>query len=204
MSWFNEWALWYLGLGKYKGHRRQRNLRPPAPKRIPLRAWVLLRTRISPLKAEVRLRARTVSYWLWGIAHEPQIHYRQFRKMEWLKTPWRLKSLPRYADCSEFVTDGIVWAGGKDPNRQGNSGIGNTNTMYAVLPHIPLKEVKAGDIGIFGTYPNTTHAIGFLEDGTEKNPWVMSHGQERGPIKIRLSEEKDYHKGEKLTCLRSI
>jgi hypothetical protein len=204
MAWFNEWAYWYLGLGKYTGHRRQKSWRPPAPKRIPARAWSLLLSKFSALLAERRLRNRIVAYLLWGCQPkvEPKIHYQQKRAMEWLKQAWRLKSLPRWADCSEFYTDACAWAGAPDPNGLGYSGLGNTNTLWANLPKITKDELEPGDAIIFGTYPRTSHVVGVVEVGSD--PLVVSHGMERGPIKLPLSEEAGYHKNESISYRRAF
>lgn len=148
-----------------------------------------------------QLRARIVSYWTWGIAHEPQIHYRQARPMEDVRSPSRLKGLPRWADCSEFVTDGYAYAGAPDPNGRGYDGQGYTGTLLTHGKKISQSSLLPGDIVVFGRAPGV-HVCGVLSAG--KDPLLASHGQERGPIKISLSAEKKYHAGETVTCLRAL
>jgi hypothetical protein len=134
------------------------------------------------------MRAKIVSYWYWGIAHEPQIHYAQERPMEFLKAPKRLKSLPRTADCSEFFTDGYAYAGADDPNGLGYSGKGYTGTL---LTHGEVALVlRPGDAVIRGSLTGD-HVYGVLEGG--ENPLLMSHGWEGGPRLTSLNAARvDY------------
>ena len=148
-----------------------------------------------------QLRARIVSYWLWGIAHESQIHYRQARPMEDVRSSSRLKMLPRWADCSEFVTDGYAYAGAPDPNGLNYSGAGYTGTLLTHGAKISQSSLLPGDLVVFGRSPGV-HVCGVLAAGVD--PLLASHGQEAGPIKISLSVEKKYHAGETVTCLRTL
>ena len=198
MAWFPKWARWYLGRKEFKGHARDRDLRPPAPRKIPLAAWARLHKLIAPVSADARMRAAIVSYLLWGIANEPQIHYARQRPMEDVRAPLRLKTLPRTADCSEFVTDAYAWAGAPDPNGLGYSGAGYTGTLLDHGKKIPMSQTLPGDLVDFGN----EHVCAVLEAG--RDPLLASHGQERGPIAIRLSVEKGYHKGRAVTFLRSL
>lgn len=201
MSWFPEWARWYLGLREYKTHKRDPHWRPSAPKRIPASAWARLLKVIAQGSAETRLRAKIVDYLLWGIKNEPKIHYRQARPMEDVKHPLRLKVLPRWADCSEFVTDAYAWAGAPDPNGLGYSGLGYTGTLLTHGRKIKVSQLLPGDLVVFGKAPGV-HVCGVLVSGSD--PLLASHGQEAGPIKIRLSAERKYHSGELVTCLRAL
>ena len=169
-------------------------MRPPAPKRIPAWAWARLDAFLRPATSVDRLRSRIVSYWRWGIANEPAIHYRQERPMEDLRNPARLKGLPRWADCSEFVTDGYAWAGADDPNRCGYSGAGYTGTLLAYGRPIALSEALPGDVLVLGA-GDGRHACGVLE-ADDVDPLLVSHGQERGPIAIRYSVERAYFAAE--------
>jgi hypothetical protein len=150
---------------------------------------------------EKRLRARIVSYWLWGINHEPQIHYAQQRPMENVRNPSKLKTLPRTADCSEFVTDGYASAGAPDPNGRGFDGQGYTGTLLTHGTKIRQSALQPGDLVVFGKYPGE-HVCGVLESGSD--PLLASHGQERGPVAIRLSVEKTYHSGQAVIFLRAL
>jgi hypothetical protein len=145
----------------------------------------------APLPSSSTLqRARILEFCRWGIQNEPQIHYAQFRPMERLHTPNELRKLPRDADCSEFATDAYAYADAPDPNGNDYNGTGYTGTLLAHCRHIPKAAAKAGDLAVFGATPGH-HVVVLLEDGTANggDPLVCSHGQERGPLAIRLSAE---------------
>lgn len=134
------------------------------------------------------IRAKIVEFCRWSIAHEAGWHYAQQRPMERLRTPAQLKQLPRDADCSEHATDAYAYAGGPDPNGNDFDGTGFTGTMLAHCRHIPRAQAKPGDLVVFGP-GSGRHVVVLLEPGTTADPLVCSHGQERGPIAIRLSAE---------------
>lgn len=137
---------------------------------------------------EVQLRARILEFCRWGIQNEAQIHYAQFRPMERVKTPAELRSLPRSCDCSEFATDAYAYARAPDPNGADYNGTGFTGTMLAHCRHIPPAQAKPGDLVVFGP-GSGHHVVVLLESGTVADPLVCSHGQESGPVAIRLSAE---------------
>lgn len=135
------------------------------------------------------MRAAICEFWLWGIAHEAQIHYAQERPMERENTPALLEKLPRNMDCSEFFTDAYAFAGAPDPNGEHYNGTGFTGTLIAHGIQVPKGEVRHGDAVIFGD-GNGHHVCGVLEPG--EDPVLASHGQEKGPMRIRLSQEAPY------------
>lgn len=137
-----------------------------------------------------QVRARILEFCRWGIANEPQIHYAMERPMERVKTPAQLRELPRNVDCSEFVTDAYDYAGAPDPNGESYNGTGWTGTLLKHCLHIPKAQAKAADLAVFGP-GDGHHVVVLLEDATANrgDPLVCSHGQERGPIAIRLSVE---------------
>lgn len=143
-----------------------------------------------PEPTVAQLRAAIVAFCRWSIANEPRWHYAQARPMERLKTPAQLKVLPRDADCSEHATDAYAYAGAPDPNGAGFNGTGFTGSMLAHCRHIAQSAAKAGDLAVFGP-GSGHHVVVLLEAGTANSgdPLVCSHGQERGPIAIYLSQE---------------
>lgn len=133
------------------------------------------------------LRDAIVDNALWGVANEPQIHYRQSRPIDGLGQP---RKLPLYTDCSGFVTDCYKWAGAPDPNGLGYNGTGFTGTLLDHLEQIHADELQPGDLIVFGP-GNGEHVVIAVEAGP--NPMCVSHGQERGPISIRLAIEAAAH-----------
>lgn len=137
-----------------------------------------------------QVRARILEFCRWSISTEPQWHYAQARPMERVKTPAELRQLPREADCSEHATDAYAYAGAPDPNGENYNGTGWTGTLLKHCRHIPKAKAKAADLVVFGA-GDGHHVVVLLEDATANggDPLVCSHGQERGPISIRLSVE---------------
>jgi cell wall-associated NlpC family hydrolase len=124
------------------------------------------------------LRQKIVAAARWGIANEPWIHYGEAR-------PFPLdRDLPLTTDCSGFVTLCYFLAGAADPNGLAYSGQGWTGTLLRHLQ--PVDRGRAGDVVVWGAYPGHHCAI-VLAAGDD--PLLCSHGQERGPVAIRFSEE---------------
>ena len=128
----------------------------------------------------------------WGCAHEPEIHYQQLRPMDGINSPHKL---PLHTDCSGFATLAYKWAGGPDPNGSGFNGLGFTGTMLGHCRHVSKSAAKPGDLVVFGAYPGT-HVVILVEDGSHADPLCVSHGQEAGPIEVRLSVELNAHAGQ--------
>lgn len=135
---------------------------------------------------------------LW-LDHEPQIHYLQRRPMRLVHYS---EATMRHlladgaglaADCSESVTVLCKWAGLRDPNGLHYDGHGNTSTMYQHLPHYTAPSVaQVGALCVFGP-GGADHVVMVMTPG--EDPWVWSHGAERGPRRLRFSVEKAFHRG---------
>jgi hypothetical protein len=126
----------------------------------------------------VTTRQRIVAAARWGIANEPRIHYGQIR-------PFPLtRRLPLTTDCSGFVTLCHYLGGAPDPNGLGYCGQGWTGTLLRTLPRTDV--LAPGDVVVWGAYPGRHCAI-VLEPGDD--PLLCSHGQERGPLAVRYSDE---------------
>jgi hypothetical protein len=126
------------------------------------------------------VRQKIVAAARWGIENEPRIHYGEIR-------PIPLgRRLPLTTDCSGFVTVCYYLAGAPDPNGRGYDGSGYTGTLLGWLRAIAPLDAKRGDLVVWGTYPGR-HVALVLEPGDD--PLLCSHGQERGPLAIRYSDE---------------
>lgn len=135
------------------------------------------------------------------VAHEPAVHYREDR-------PMHTRTISTYhelavelakgisMDCSESVTLICRLGGLKDPNGLGFNGTGNTQVMYDHLPHYVKPQGAAVGALVFFGIPGqlpTQHVCMVYKPGGD--PLLFSHGQERGPVLIRLSDESKYHEG---------
>lgn len=132
------------------------------------------------------LRAKIVQIARWGIQNEGKIHYQQLRPVDGIDHPHKL---PLQTDCSGFATLCYKWSGAKvDPNGEKFAGA-YTGTMLQHCRHIPRSAVQPGDLVVWGAYPGH-HVALVLEAGAD--PLLCSHGQEKGPLAIRFSDESAY------------
>jgi hypothetical protein len=131
-------------------------------------------------------------------ARRAQIHYTQARPIG----PERLSQkqmrtllnngLPLGFDCSGGVTCLCKWAGLHDPNGLHYNGNGYTGTLLAHLPHYSdPRKAKVGALCVFGP-GNGDHVAMVMEPGAD--PLMWSHGSERGPLKVRFSVERSFHR----------
>lgn len=138
-------------------------------------------------------RDGVVSYLLWGVANEPRIHYSQDAEQR-LAALDKPRTLPLYTDCSGFVTLAYKDAGADDPNGGPfDEGLAWTGTLLANNEHIEVAATQPGDLIVYGD-GGGDHVVGVIEPGAD--PLCVSHGQERGPIKVRHSVEVRAHKGQ--------
>jgi cell wall-associated NlpC family hydrolase len=126
------------------------------------------------------LRTEIVAAARWGIHNEPRIHYAAERPMPLTRT------LPLSTDCSGFVTLCYWLAGAPDPNGLGYDGQGYTGTLLRAMEPVAQDWIGQGDLVVWGAYPGH-HVALVLEPGDD--PLLCSHGQERGPVAVRFSEE---------------
>jgi len=173
----------------------KKKLRYPKAKQLPIAGPTLFSKlkKLPDKKPKIKRspkRAKILEYALWGVTNEPQIHYAQVRPMDHLDD---LKHLPISNDCSEFATKAYKYAGAPDPNGANYNGSGYTGTMLTHGKPVMLSQAKSGDLIIFGAWPGH-HVVILEEDGAANkgNPMVISHGQEAGPIRLRLHDEEHY------------
>lgn len=152
----------------------------------PFHAPILAHHQAAEATREELIRSKILDYATWGIDHEPEIHYQEARPMDHLDD---LRHLPQTFDCSTFVTKAYKFAGASDPNGSGYNGYGYTGTLMNHCKHITREMLKPADIVVYGPYPGHHTAI-ILEPGTD--PLTASHGSERGPMRIRVSQERPY------------
>ncbi|HET7507413.1 MAG TPA: NlpC/P60 family protein [Solirubrobacterales bacterium] len=141
------------------------------------------------------VRDQIVRYAGWGVAHASQIHYAQRRPIDGIG---HREKLPLTTDCSGFATDCFNWAGASDPNGRRYDGYGYTGSMLGACRHISRGQAEPGDLVVFGA-GSGTHVVILV--GTGSDPLVVSHGQEIGPIRCRLSVEARAHAGQPMTFL---
>jgi cell wall-associated NlpC family hydrolase len=103
-------------------------------------------------------------------------------------------------DCSGFATLCYYLGGAPDPNGRGYDGYGWTGSLLEGMENVDRHAVLAGDLVVWGEYPGH-HCAVVLERGDD--PLLASHGQERGPLAIRFSEESRYQPRE-VTWLSSL
>lgn len=131
--------------------------------------------------------------------HRARIHYLQRRPMRsaamhsWHLLEQKIQSPAGVSwDCSEGVTVLCHIAGLEDPNGFGYDGWGNTGTMLHYLEHYSNpRRAKVGALVVFGP-GRGDHVCMVRQPGP--NPLLWSHGMERGPIWIRLEDEKRYQR----------
>lgn len=128
------------------------------------------------------------------VQNEPLIHYLQKRPMatsryteQELADRFKAKKTISM-DCSESVTLLCHLAGLADPNGLDYNGQGFTGTMLHHLKHYssPLS-ADVGALVVFGK-GDGDHVCMVRKHG--RDPLLFSHGQERGPFYIHLSDEQ--------------
>jgi hypothetical protein len=126
-------------------------------------------------------------------------HYEQTRPVN---TDVATLHTPVYTDCSGGIILLCRWAGAPNPSGTGAWGWGNSQSFYEYLPHVPADAARSGDIVVFGKVDGEQHAAFVYQAGAD--PLLWSHGQEAGPLFVRLSAELRAHAGCKATFLRLL
>ncbi len=157
-------------------------------------AYALLRAkRLAAAPAEAAIRKKIVEWALWGVTNTAQIAYSQgTSRLAALGTPG---SLPLATDCSAFATLCYGWAKAPNPNFDGPYDIaagGYTGTILTHCKHIPQSAAKPGDLVVW-TPPSDGAHVGILVS-TGANPWLVSHGSDSGPLKIRFADVDAYQR----------
>jgi lysozyme family protein len=148
----------------------------------------------GPVADEDAIRKAIVDWALWGVKNTAQIAYSQgSTRMSALSTAG---SLPLATDCSAFSTLCYAWAKAPNPNFDGpyNAAAGGyTGTMLGHLKRIPRAAAKPGDLVVWTPPSDGSHVCVLVSTGSD--PWLVSHGSDKGPIKIRFSDEDAWQRG---------
>lgn len=138
-----------------------------------------LQRAIDQLQEQVP-RAHAAVWCRFFAAHESTIHYSQDRP-----TPlYHPGDTTMTLDCSGACETIARWSGLPDPSGLG-WGNGNTDSMLRVLRKIEKRNLKVADYALWHNGPNGLHVATVVEAG--RDPLIMSHGTEAGPILVRLS-----------------
>jgi lysozyme family protein len=144
--------------------------------------------RLQAAPGEQQAREAIVTWALWGVRNRARIAYSQgAARLGALGSPG---SLPLATDCSGFATLCYAWAGAPNPNFAGRydpAKGGYTGTMLSRCRHVPRASAQAGDLVVW-TPPRDGHHVCVVV-GTGADPWLVSHGDDGGPKKVRFSDE---------------
>lgn len=136
------------------------------------------------------------------VAHEPHVHYpandRRTMQIHTITSMSTLDGLVLSAkgltiDCSQAAQLVFHVAGLEDPNGLGYRRDGYTGTLLEnprLKHYVDPKGAAIGALVVFG--PGTGQHVCLVRHGGA-DPVLFSHGQERGPLYIRLSEERKFH-----------
>lgn len=143
--------------------------------------------RLGKAGDEKAIRRRIVANALWGVRNTARIDYDQGGlRLAGLARP---RLLPLATDCSAFVTLCYAWAGAPNPNGgpYDPKATAYTGTMLKHCRRIPRRALQLGDLVIWSPPVTGWHVCVAVSRGPD--PWLVSHGQDAGPTKIRLSVE---------------
>jgi peptidoglycan hydrolase-like protein with peptidoglycan-binding domain len=144
------------------------------------------------LPVEAQRRAALIKVLRWMISQEPAIHYTQDHalRLAALGTPY---ASPLSTDCSGAIKLACAWAQVPDPNGLGLTvPEGYTGTMLTYCKHITRAAAQPADFLVLGDWPGS-HACVLLD--LAPDPALFSHGSEKGPAAVPLSDELAYQKG---------
>jgi hypothetical protein len=157
-------------------------------KPLPAAFEKLRKRRLAEAADEGAIRKKIVQWALWGVKNSALIAYSQgSNRLAALSTPG---ALPLATDCSAFSTLCYAWSNAPNPNWSGpynREAGGYTGTMLKQLKHIPQSKAKPGDLVIWTPPATGQHVSVIVSSGPD--PWVVSHGSDSGPKKLRFSDE---------------
>lgn len=148
---------------------------------------------------ERQIRARMVEAMRETVMNEPRWHYEESRPLELPDVNTAYHGTV-YSDCSFGCVILAHLAGAPDPSGTGFRAPAGSSAMFAFLPHLRRAQIQPGDYVVFGP-DGGQHAACVYELATD--PVVWSHGQEKGPVLVRLSVEIAAHSGP-VTFLRAV
>jgi lysozyme family protein len=144
--------------------------------------------RLAAAASEPAIRAKIVEWALWGVKSSGQIAYSQgASRLAALATPG---ACPIATDCSGFATVCCAWAKAPNPNGAGAYDPAKgayTGTMLGHCKHIPQSAAQPGDLVVWSPPAQGAHVCVVVQGGAD--PWLVSHGDDSGPKKLRFSAE---------------
>lgn len=149
--------------------------------------------RLKEAGSEAKIRERIVEWALWGVTNTNQISYSQTGPR--MAAIGKAGQLPLETDCSAFATLCYNWAGAPNPNANGPydpRATAYTGTMLRWCRRIPRKAVQPGDLVIWSPPATGQHVCVVVGSGS--NPMLVSHGSDRGPLKISFTDEDAYQR----------
>jgi hypothetical protein len=138
--------------------------------------------------------------------HEPHVHYAQIRPMRTAHLSERMLYLELEhggsitMDCSEACSLIPRLAGLHTPWVV--NGQGNTETILRTLPHYhdPARALVGALVVFEPSRALSQQHVAMVRHPDKHDPVLWSHGQERGPLEVRLSAEAAYHGGSYTFC----
>jgi lysozyme family protein len=183
-------AKWMLGYPPDKVNRQfdleLKSLLEGAP--LPRAFRRARKQRLREEAKELEARRTIVKWARWGVRNEPKIDYSQDGpRLAALLEPG---TIPLETDCSAFVTLLHSWAEAPNPNHEGAfdpTRTAFTGTLLEHCRHIPRAAVRRGDLVVWSSAEKSEHVAVVVTGG--KDPMLVSHGTDAGPVAIRFSAE---------------
>ncbi len=150
----------------------------------------------QPPSTNAQLRAAACVWADWAVAHRAHFTYTEgaARSHMFLSAPG---SLPQSADCSQFCTALLHWSGVQHGLQFPGGPLtasDYTGTLLEKGKHLTVGQVREGDLIIYG--PGTgTHAVFVRGRISPTDFWVISHGEQGDPSRLKHSQLETYFAG---------
>ena len=145
--------------------------------------------------SEDKIRAKILEWALWGVANNARIAYSQ-GQVAALGARYA-GDAPARDRLLRLLHPLLQLGEGAEPELarplQGAMG-GYTGTMLKHLKPVPPSGAKIGDLIVWTPPATGAHVVMLASTGP--NPWVVSHGSDSGPAKLRFSDEDAYQRSQ--------
>lgn len=156
---------------------------------------------MSTLAVQIQKRMTLAQNGKLLIAHAPMIHYVPQRPMHnehdrMINVLKRFrKGIDMNLDCTEAISMLFHMALCGDPNGMNFDGLGNSGIMftYNKKHYWDPSHAHLGAIAVYG--PRGKDHAAMVMELNGNNPWMFSHGQEAGPLRVPYSVEAEAHGG---------
>lgn len=142
-----------------------------------------------PLTTNDELRAQACVYADWAVANRASFTYSEGADRGHMFNS-KPGSLPQTADCSQFCTSLLHWAGvkhGLDKHKTPLTDADYTGSLLQKGKAVTAQTARAGDLIIYG--PGTgTHAAFVRSRISAMDFWLVSHGHQGDPSRVRHSD----------------